>query len=283
MLMLKLLRKPGLTFFMEAHSGISAKIAKEAGHEALWASGLSMSASRGVRDANELSWTQVVDACDEMVQASGGLPMLVDGDTGYGNFNNARRFVAACEQRGVAGVCMEDKLFPKQNSFVAGESQKLADAKEFGLKIRACVDVKKSNDFAVVARLESFITGFGLEDALQRATIYEDNGADAILCHSKKETAEDIEAFMANWKGNVPVIIVPTTYIDTPVSHFENLGVSGVIWANHQLRSSTLAMQQVCQDLAQNHSIKDSPMVSVKEIFRLQEQDKLNEDEKKYE
>tara|TARA_B110001452_G_scaffold254821_1_gene246708 strand:- start:446 stop:1294 length:849 start_codon:yes stop_codon:yes gene_type:complete len=282
MKMLKLLRKPGLTFFMECHSGLSAKIAKEAGHEALWASGLSMSASRGVRDANELSWTQVVDSCDEMVRG-GGLPLLVDGDTGYGNFNNARRFVNACEQRGVAGVCFEDKLFPKQNSFVLGESQKLADAKEFGLKIKACKDVVKSDDFAVVARLESFITGLGLDDALQRATIYEDHGADAILCHSKKETAEDIEAFMSNWKGTVPIIIVPTTYIDTPVSKFDELGVKGVIWANHQLRSSTLAMQRVCRDLAQNHSIKDSPMVSVKEIFRLQEQDKLNEDEKKYE
>ena len=88
---------------------------------------------------------------------------------------------------------------------------------------------------------------------------------------------------MSNWKGNVPVIIVPTTYINTPISKFDELGVSGVIWANHQLRASTLAMQQVCRDLAQTHTIKDSPMVSVKEIFRLQEQDKLNEDEKKYE
>jgi len=69
----------------------------------------------------------------------------------------------------------------------------------------------------------------------------------------------------------------------TPISRFEELGVSGVIWANHQLRASTLAMQHVCQDLAQNHSIKDSPMVSVQELFRLQEQNKLNEDEKKYE
>jgi phosphoenolpyruvate phosphomutase len=281
--MLKLLRKPSLTLFMECHSGLSAKIAQEAGHEALWASGLSMSASRGVRDANELSWTQVVDSCDEMVRGGGGLPLLVDGDTGYGNFNNARRFVSACEQRGVAGVCFEDKLFPKQNSFVLGETQKLADAKEFGLKIKACKDVVQSDDFAVVARLESFITGLGLEDALQRATIYEDHGADAILCHSKKDTTEDIEAFMENWKGNVPVIIVPTTYINTPISKFDELGVSGVIWANHQLRSSVLAMQQVCKDLAWNHNIKDSPMVSVKEIFRLQEQDQLNEDEKKYE
>lgn len=274
--MLKLLRKPGLTFFMECHSGLSAKIAKEAGHKALWASGLSMSASRGVRDANELSWTQVVDSCDEMVRGGGGLPLLVDGDTGYGNFNNARRFVNACEQRGVAGVCFEDKLFPKQNSFVLGETQKLADAKEFGLKIKACKDVVQSDDFAVVARLESFITGLGLEDALQRASIYEDHGADAILCHSKKETAEDIEAFMTNWKGKVPVIIVPTTYINTPISKFDELGVSGVIWANHQLRASILAMQHAC------YSIKDTPMVSVKEIFRLQEQDELNADEKKY-
>lgn len=281
--MLNLLRKPGLTYFMECHSGLSAKIAKEAGHMALWASGLSMSASRGVRDANELSWTQVVDACDEMVKGGQGLPLLVDGDTGYGNFNNARRFVEACEQRGVAGVCFEDKLFPKQNSFVLGETQKLADAKEFGMKIKACKDVVKSDDFAVVARLESFITGMGLEDALQRATIYEDHGADAILCHSKKSTAEDIEAFMTNWKGKLPVIIVPTTYIDTPQSTFEDLGVSGVIWANHQMRASTLAMQQVCKELAETHSIKNSPMVSVKEVFRLQEQDQLNADEKKYE
>ena len=104
----RMLNSDGLSFMMEAHSGLSAKVASEAGFKALWASGLSVSASLGLRDRNEASWSQVADVASQIVQAAPGLPVLVDGDTGFGDFNNARRLVNRLEQEGVAGVCLED-------------------------------------------------------------------------------------------------------------------------------------------------------------------------------
>ena len=133
------LESPPLSFLMEAHNGLSARIVEEAGFEAIWASGLAISASLGVRDCNEASWTQTLECVEFMADAT-TIPLLVDGDSGHGNFNNVRRFVRKLEQRGAAGVCLEDKLFPKANSFVNGEGQALANADEFAGRIRAGAD-----------------------------------------------------------------------------------------------------------------------------------------------
>lgn len=174
-----------LNFIMEAHNGLSAKIVQEAGFRGIWGSGLSISAQYGVRDSNEASWTQVTDMLEFMTESS-DLPILLDGDTGYGNYNNARRLVKKLEQIGVAGVCLEDKLFPKQNSLLDDGKQQLADPHEFGRKLTACKDTAKDPDFVVVARVEAFIAGWGLDEALKRAEIYKEAGADAILMHSKR-------------------------------------------------------------------------------------------------
>jgi phosphoenolpyruvate phosphomutase len=96
------------------------------------------------------------------------------------------QLITKLESRGIAGVCLEDKLFPKTNSFIDGELQPLADIHEFCGKIMACKDTQKDDDFNVVARLEAFITGHGLDEAYKRAEAYHKAGADAILCHSKK-------------------------------------------------------------------------------------------------
>ena len=133
-----LLEAPELTFLMEAHNGLSAKIVEEAGFRGIWASGLSISAALGVRDSNEASWTQVLEVLEFMADAT-SVPILLDGDTGYGNFNNVRRLVRKLYQRGIAGVCIEDKLFPKTNSFL-GDHQPLADIDEFCGKIKAGKD-----------------------------------------------------------------------------------------------------------------------------------------------
>src|SRR6476619_536901 len=122
----KLLLSDKLEFIGEAHNGLSAKIVQEAGFRGIWGSGLSISASLGVRDNNEASWTQILEVLEFMSDAT-SIPILLDGDTGYGNFNNARRLVKKLETRGIAGVCIEDKLFPKTNSFISGEAQPLAD------------------------------------------------------------------------------------------------------------------------------------------------------------
>src|ERR1700760_4016860 len=147
----QMLQSAELEFLMEAHNGLSARIVREAGFKGIWGSGLSISAQFGVRDNNEASWTQVVDMLEFMADAS-DLPILLDGDTGYGNFNNVRRLVRKLEQRGIAGVCIEDKQFPKTNSFIGGEKQALAEVDEFCGKLRAAKDTQVDPNFVVVAR-----------------------------------------------------------------------------------------------------------------------------------
>jgi phosphoenolpyruvate phosphomutase len=212
------------------------------------------------------------------------IPIMVDADTGYGNFNNVRRLVQKLEQRNVAAMCIEDKLFPKTNSFISGESQPLADIEEFSGKIRAAKDSQQDPDFCVVARVEALIAGWGIDEALKRASAYHQAGADAILMHSKQSTADQILEFMAEWDGRCPIVIVPTMYPFTPTSEFEEAGVSLVIWANHMLRSSITAMQQTAATIHRERSVGslESEIVPVKEIFRLQDADELKAAERKY-
>lgn len=278
-----LLQSDRLEFILEAHDGISAKIVEEAGFKGIWGSGLTLSASMGVRDNNEASWTQVLEAMEFMSDAT-TIPILLDADTGYGNFNNVRRLVRKLEQRNIAGMCIEDKLFPKTNSFINSEQQPLADVEEFAGKIKAAKDTQQDSDFCVVARVESLIAGWELEEALKRAEAYSLAGADAILMHSKLATADQIMAFMREWKHKCPVVIVPTTYHKTPTSVYEEAGISLVIWANHMLRSSIKAMQQTAAQIYEERAISpiESQVVSVKEIFRLQGAAELEEAEKVY-
>lgn len=279
----QMLQSQNTEFIMEAHSGLSAKIAQEAGFKGIWASGLCMSAMMGVRDNNEASWTQVLEVLEFISDAS-NIPILVDADTGYGNFNNARRLVRKLEQRNIAAMCIEDKIFPKTNSFIKGEQQELANIMEFCGKIQAAKDAQQDPDFCVVARTEAFITGLGLSEALKRAEAYYKSGADAILVHSKKSTADEIVSFMKEWKNTCPVVIVPTTYYNTPTQEFINAGISLVIWANHLLRASVTAMQKTAAQIFNDNSLHnvEKEVASVKEIFRLQDAEELAQAEVKY-
>ncbi|MES9739027.1 phosphoenolpyruvate mutase [Peribacillus frigoritolerans] len=272
-----------LEFIMEAHNGLSAKIVEEAGFKGIWGSGLSISASMGVRDNNEASWTQVLDTLDFMSEAT-SIPILLDGDTGYGNFNNARRLVKKLESRQIAGVCIEDKLFPKTNSFIGGEAQPLADIEEFCGKIKAMKDSQMDDDFVVVSRVEAFIAGWGLSEALRRAEAYRLAGTDAILMHSKRSDITEIEAFMKEWGGRLPVVLVPTKYYTVPTPKFKELGANLVIWANHNLRSAVTAMQKTTKQIFEEESLIniEKQVVSVDEVFRIQGADELKRAEKRY-
>lgn len=279
----QMLQSDQTEFIMEAHNGLSARIVEEAGFKGIWGSGLTLSASLGVRDNNEASWTQVLDMMEFMSDAT-TIPILLDADTGYGNFNNVRRLVRKLEQINIAGMCIEDKLFPKTNSFINSEAQPLADMEEFAAKIRAAKDTQQDSDFCVVARVEALIAGWELEEALKRAEAYHLAGADAILMHSKLKTADQILAFLREWQNRCPVVIVPTTYYNTPTSTYEGAGVSLVIWANHLLRAAIKAMQQTAAQIYQERSISsiESQVVTVKEIFRLQNAGELEEAEQRY-
>jgi phosphoenolpyruvate phosphomutase len=279
----RLLHSANVEYLLEAHDALSAKIVEESGFKGIWASGLCISAALGVRDNNEASWTQILDVL-EFISDVTTIPILLDADTGYGNFNNVRRLVRKLEQRNVAAMCIEDKLFPKTNSFLCGNKQPLADIDEFAGKIRAAKDTQLHPDFSVVARTEAFIVGQGLSEALRRAEAYHRAGADAILMHSKISTADEVLAFMEEWRDTCPVVVVPTKYYRTPPEVLREAGVSVVIWANHMLRSCITAMQQTATKLYQDQTLAmvESEVAPLGEVFRLQNAEELEAAELKY-
>ncbi len=278
----EILQSCQLEFIMEAHNGLSAKIVENTGFKAIWASGLSISASHGVRDANELSSSQVLYAAEYMADAV-KIPILLDGDNGFGDFNNFRRLVKDLEKIKISGVCIEDKLFPKRNSFVKAEHH-LETISNFVGKIKAGKDTQTNKDFVIVARTEAFIAGKGVDEVLERAVSYADAGADAILVHSKSSDFDEIEQFMQGWDSNIPIIVVPTTYYNTPIESFVKSGISSIIWANHNLRASINAMEEISQQIFYEQSVRNlsNKICSLEKIFKLTNMSELNDAEKKY-
>lgn len=277
-----LLRQPNLSFIMEAHNALAAELAARAGFKAIWASGLTISASMGLRDANELTWNEVLDLVEPIVDFV-DTPVLLDADSGYGDFNIFSRFVKKAEARGIAGVCIEDKEFPKRNSF-AKTSHALADIDDFTAKIRAAKDTLTNPDFCLVARTEAFVAGASLDEALERATCYERAGADALFVHSKQSTAAEIEAFTKKWRGNIPLVIAPTTYSQTPTEAFSAMGVSAIIWANHGLRAAVQAMEVTYQHIHDSQSVAgvEASIASVDDLLSLTKTEELLKTEQKY-
>jgi len=278
-----LLQSNELNFILEAHNGISARIAEQAGFKGIWGSGLALSAQFGVRDSNEASWTQVIDMLEFMSDVT-TIPILLDGDTGYGNFNNMRRLVKKLEQRDIAGVCIEDKQFPKTNSFIDGERQPLADIDEFSGKIKAGKDSQRDDDFCIVARVEALIAGWDMQEALRRAEAYHAAGADAILIHSKLSHPQEVLTFAKEWASRCPLVIVPTKYYSTPTDVFRKANINLVIWANHMIRAAIVAMENVSKQIYEQESLAnvEDQIASVNKIFSLQGAEELSQAQSRY-
>jgi phosphoenolpyruvate phosphomutase len=278
----EMLTSADLRFIMEAHNGMSARIVEESGFEGIWASGLSISTALGVRDRNEASWTQVLEVLEFMADTT-SIPILLDGDTGYGDFNNFRRLVRKLGQRGIAAVCIEDKVFPKTNSFLDGD-QSLADINEFSGKIKAGKDSQADDSFSIIARLEALIAGRGMEEALKRAEAYHAAGADGLLIHSKKSNADEILHFVKEWGNRCPVVIVPTKYYKTPTDRFREAGVAMIIWANHNLRASLSAMRDVSLKIHREQNLVgvEDNIASLTDVFEITGNKELVEAEKLY-
>src|SRR5215831_4250781 len=182
--LITLLRRPSLALAAGAHDALSAKLAEQAGFDAIWASGFGISAVQAVPDANILTLTETLDAVRRIVDAV-GIPVVADCDNGYGNAINVMRTASEFERAGAAGICIEDNEFPKRCSFYAGVRRDLVPADEHARKIEAACSARRSAEFVVIARTEALIAGLGLDEAMHRARAYAEAGADAILVHSK--------------------------------------------------------------------------------------------------
>jgi phosphoenolpyruvate phosphomutase len=253
-----------------AHDGLSARIVEEAGFDGIWASGFEISAAHGVPDANVLTMTETLETARFINQAS-TIPVIADCDTGYGNAVNAIRTVRDYEAAGIAAVCIEDNIFPKRCSFYSGVKRELVSADEHAGKIRACKEAQTDPDFVVIARTEALIAGWGMEEALERATAYAEAGADMILIHSKSKTPDEILEFCSRWANRLPLVTVPTTYPMITAKELYDAGSRIVIYANHGLRASIPAMQETLGKIrkAERADAGDAHIVPLTEVYRL--------------
>ena len=272
-LLRRLLAAPELTRAAGAHDGLGAALAEEAGFEAVWASGLGVSAARALPDASVLSMAEVLQAATAMDRAS-GLPVVADCDTGFGGLLNVAHMVREFEAAGIAAVCIEDKVFPKVNSF-ADHAQPLATVADFCARIEVAKSVQQTADFVVIARTETYIAGLGTAEAVRRAEAYADAGADAVLVHSKSAGPEQLEDFLSQWDRRVPVVAVPTTYWSWPAAEAREAGVSMMIYANQGLRATVTAVRSVLGSIiTEGSSASVEPrLASVKDVFALQKLD----------
>ena len=243
----ELFARPGAIRLVGAHNALGAKLAERAGFDGVWSSSFEISAAHAVPDADILTMSEFLDAAQSMATAV-VIPVVSDVDTGFGNSNNVIRMVQKFEAAGVAAVCIEDKLFPKVNSFVPGR-QELATVAEFVGKLMAAKSAQQSPDFMVIARVEALIAGAGQAEALRRAHAYVEAGADAVLIHDKSPSPDAIAAFARAWDSSAPLVVVPTTYYRVTLGELEELGVKMVIYANQGLRASVRAMEETFAEI----------------------------------
>ena len=239
----RLLSGPGVVRLIGAHDALGARLAEHAGFDAIWSSSFEVSTSHAVPDASILTMSDFLAAAQAMVDAA-GIPVVADCDTGFGNSSNVIRMVHKFEAAGVAGVCIEDKLFPKVNSLMAGGRQELAPIPEFVGKIVAAKAAQRTEEFVVIARIEALIAGWGVAEAMRRADAYVRAGADAILIHDKDPAATQLRAFLAQWKSDTPIVVVPTAFPQVTAAEFEALGVKMIVYANQGLRAAVRAMEE---------------------------------------
>ncbi len=265
-----------------AHDALSARLVEEAGFGAIWASGFGLSAVRALPDASILTERETLEGARAMVEAT-EIPVIADIDTGFGNAINAMHAVQHFEAAGIAAVCIEDNVFPKRCSFYTGVTRELAPAEEHARKIAAARAASRDPEFVVIARTEALIAGWGKEEALVRARAYADAGADAILIHSKHATFEELRDVVADWDRDIPLVAVPTTYIETPLADLDAAGFRIVIYANQSLRASVRAMRETLAHLrGEEHACAESKIATLDDIYGLVGLRELRENEARF-
>ena len=277
-----LFARDGVVRIAAAHNALGAKLVERAGFDGVWSSSLEISASRAVPDADILTMSEYLAAAEFMAEVA-SIPVVADGDTGYGNSNNVINMVRKYELAGIAAVAIEDKQFPKVNSFIPGR-QELAPVSEFVGKMMGAKAAQRDPNFMVIARCEALIAGWGLEEALRRCTTYIDAGADAILIHSKSKKPDEIFAFLERWQNRAPIVVVPTTYYDVTANEFASRGVKMIIYANHGVRSAIAAVEKTFAEILKvgSSATVEDRIAPMSHVFELQGMAQFQSDEKKF-
>ncbi len=264
-----------------AYDALSAKLVETAGFDAIWAGSFSISATHALPDASILTMTEFLRIAENMVDAC-NIPVIADCDTGFGGPSNVSHAVKKYEKAGIAGISIEDKIYPKQNSLLENSKQELLPEKDFVAKILAATESKKDENFMIIARTEALIAEKGMSEAMRRAQAYEKAGADAILIHSKQKTPDEIFEFSNKWKGKIPLVVVPTSYPSVKTSELILNNIKVVIYANQSLRAAHNIMTVILKEIIQKESLSEIKidLSSMNDIFKLQEMYKINDQEK---
>jgi phosphoenolpyruvate phosphomutase len=278
----RLLDAKPLVRIMEAHSGLSGLIIEHLeitqadglhSFDGIWSSSLTDSTSKGKPDIEAVDLTTRLQDLTNILECT-TKPIIFDGDTG-GKSEHFVFTVRTLERNGVSAVIIEDKVGLKKNSLFGTEvTQELSPIPDFCEKISAGKRAQVTKDFMIIARLESLIAGFPVEDALERARAYLEAGADGIMIHSKESSGTDIKTFCAAFHAeyaHVPIVLVPTTYKQFTEKELASWGASIVIYANHLLRASYPAMMNVAKSILENERCleADSLCMPIKQILEL--------------
>ena len=263
------------------YDAMSAKLVEIHGFDAIWTGSFAISATHALPDASILTMTEFLNVSSNIVESC-KIPVIADCDTGFGGPNNVSHTVKKFESAGVAAICIEDKTFPKQNSLLKNGKHELISEKEFVAKILAGKEAKSNKNFMIIARTEALIAELGMDEALQRATAYQNAGADAILIHSKKESPDEIFEFSESWKGEVPLVVVPTTYPTVEINDLIKNKFKMIIYANQTLRAAYSAMNNMLKEIKDGKRISDikQEMSSMEDIFELQKMYEIKDQEK---
>ena len=259
---------------------MSAKLAEMNDFDAVWASGFGISSTRALPDAGIITMTELLDAVTFMAEAC-SIPVIADCDTGYGGPNNVAHLVRKFENAGIAGICIEDKTFPKENSLFKDGKQKMIAKKDFVAKLVAAKNAKRNREFVIIGRTEALIADLGVEEALERATAYEKAGADIIFVHSRKKDPDEIFEFYKRWKGKAPIMAVPTAFPTVTLDELKSRGVKMVVFAHQTTLAAFAAISDVVKQMSKIKSLDDleTKLASMDDLFKLQGMHKIREHE----
>jgi phosphoenolpyruvate phosphomutase len=282
----RLIENKEIIRIMEAHSGLSALIIEtlememeqdgaRRGFDGMWSSSLTDSTSRGKPDIEAVDLTTRLHSLTDILECT-TKPIIFDGDTG-GKPEHFVFTVRTLERNGVSAVIIEDKAGLKKNSLFGTEVlQQLADVPDFCEKIRAGKRAQVTEDFMIIARLESLIAGSTVADALERARAYVGSGVDGVMIHSKEKTGLDIQEFCAAFRrehAHIPLVLVPTTYNQYTEKDLASWGATIVIYANHLLRASYPAMVKAAQSILRHgrsfEAEADNLCMPIREVLEL--------------
>jgi len=279
----RLINSKKIVRILESHSGLTGLIVENSNYtdsdgrvrefDGMWSSSLTDSTSKGKPDIEQVDLTTRLHAINDMLECT-TKPIIYDGDTG-GKPEHFVFTVRTLERLGISAIIIEDKTGLKKNSLFGTDVKQTRDTIEsFSNKIKMGKNAQITDDFMIVARIESFIVGDTLEDAIERSHAYVKSGADAVMIHSKDKSGEDIKAFCLSFREkdtSTPIVLVPTSYNHIQDTELANWGANVVIYANHLLRSSFPAMKSVAESILKHKKSEEvnENCLSIKEILEL--------------